>query len=272
MNQAEAGMRKSNNRATMSFQNKTTTFDGSLRLELAQGPAYNPPTTSQSFPSELIPASAYAPARKAAPSRLRQGLKRVALIGSGISLGIVLTLFVVQQLQQDTAVETAAAPTQIDVQVSAPVENAVSETEILAQAIPSEETRTQLAELEDWFAAQPVPVAQRKFLSSASRGGKSLDQQLERPEQPTSTRQVTNNYDFSRSAQANGRYSLRGDSVEWQGGWQLNNPVRNVQTAQQYQKYVTNELGSKMGGELRSFRHPSGEILRRATQSLAPLR
>lgn len=210
------------------------------------------------------------------PSRRRS----MFVMASGVGIGIVLAFAILAKMNEGgtnfaqpvtsapvAEISTAAvsAPVEPITQAAAPeVQTAPAVEQVsLTEVIPAEPTA-----IEHAINSAVTPEA-RKFIYAG--GSERSYSPVLIP--PSDTKSITGHEAVAFKEIGTGsRFGSNANSVEWQGGWSLNNAEKNMQLGTAYDSYLKETFGSKFAPKLIGVEQQTGGLLQKVTRSGASAR
>lgn len=230
-----------------------------------------------------------------AAERARHLFRHWVFLVSGILLGAAMIIFVnvtssIESLSKPTtdtqissikvaAVEPATAienSSKTEVLASSVTQtNTESNSESIAQTATLPETSTQPQEITQVSAEpesstivehaqqRPVRLEARKYLY-VNGDGRSYDPGFASSDPnaqidiAASSKQA---FSLRPLNSGSGRYQLNGTSIEWQGGWQAQNPSHNLKVGSAYMDYLDKTFGSGVGNSLSAINREAAPLL-----------
>jgi hypothetical protein len=237
---------------------------GGLRFETATNDLA--PAITQTHELTLVDPKAKA----AAKERARHLFRHWIFLISGILIGAAMIIFINLSSSLETVRETAVEPaSQIKVAAVDPAPAtqievaAAPKTETQAQEVVQASAEPETGNIVNYAQQRTVSLEPRKFLY-VSGDGRSYD-----PGFASSDANAQVDYAGS-SKQAfslrpldgsQGRYQLNGTSIEWQGGWQTNDPAQNIRVGSAYIDYLNKTFGSGVGNSLSAINRDAAPML-----------
>lgn len=235
---------------------------GGLRFETTTGDLA--PALTQTHELTLVDPQA----QTASKERARHLFRHWIFLVSGILIGAAMIIFVNLSSSLETVREMAVEPaSQIKVAAVDPAPAAKAEVAAVQQTEPQEITQVsaepETGNIVNYAQQRAVSLEPRKFLY-VSGDGRSYD-----PGFASSDANAQVDYAGS-SKQAfslrpldgsQGRYQLNGTSIEWQGGWQTNDPAQNIRVGSAYIDYLNKTFGSGVGNSLSAINRDAAPML-----------
>lgn len=210
----------------------------------------------------------------------RQSASRVAiLLTSGVTIGILLTfpLFsqpgksprikekLPEQVTRIAQPEAATAPSTFTVTATDPEANTLLDDTAL-EAVAAQHTRKAppASGVVEHAMKQPFKVAPRKYMYLKGTGrayNGAFSKSLKQPQPSASNSLTVSAPELTRIPGEEERFQPRNGNLQWQGGWEANNPKRNIQLGDAYQDYLRKTLGSGNFQNLSSFQKGSSRML-----------
>ena len=204
----------------------------------------------------------------------KRSVKRnFTVAGSGICIGILVAVGLLYNFRGDAMVQefTGAAP--LAVEQSVPVDAAVVPVSDLAEApvsapIVEEVSMTEIIPAESGaieHATNGTVIPQGRQFEYLSGSERAYAPVYLPPQESGITLGQNGKVALRDIPDRPGRLADQGSEFEWQNGFTLNNPEKNIELGTAYQQYLGETFGSEMSPKLLGIDHGASGLLRNVT-------